>query len=175
MPPPPGRDVHLLVEDVYPRESEHGWFLEFRLEDGRIFRLYAIPPEVASAVNKIKEGRSFDVYAKRESVFDALVDLKDLIKDLLESLERVIINEYNVFTGLYTATIEFNLGGIILRKKMIPSHAIYLALLANKPIYVSKRLVDEQEKLYQRMLEMMEEMMEEGEEEEREEEGSEEE
>lgn len=31
---------------------------------------------------------------------------------------------------------------------MVPSHAIYLAILAGKPIYVSEQLVDEQERLY---------------------------
>ena len=168
MPPPPGRDVNLLVEDVQPRVTNAGWILEFRLEDGRIFRLYGIPPEVASAVHKMKEGTSYSMYANRESVFDALVDLKDFIKDLLDRLTRVVINEFNHDTGLYTAVIEFDLGGITLRKKMIPSHAIYLALLAEKPIYVSKRLVDEQERLHAALLEELEELEESEEEEEEE-------
>ncbi len=154
MPPPPGRDVHLLVEEVTPRITNMGVLLEFRLEDGRIFRLYGIPPEVASAVNKLKEGSSYDIYVNRESVFDALVDLREFIKDLLDKVVRVVINEFDYETGLYTAEIEFNLGGLILRKKMIPSHAIYLALLAEKPIYVSKRLVDEQERLHEQLLEL---------------------
>lgn len=172
MPPPPGRDVKLLVEEVVPKFTDAGYILEFRLEDGRVFRLYGIPPEVASGVNKMKEGYSYEIFANRESVFDALVDLKEFIKDLLDKIDRVVISELDYNTGLYTAEIEFNLGGIVLRKRMIPSHAIYLALLAGKPIYVSKRLVDEQEMYELEMLRLEEE--EENEEEEEGEEGEEE-
>jgi len=176
LPPPIDRDVKLLVEEVIPRVTEYGPLLELRLEDGRIFKLYSIPLEIASAVNKLREGNSYPPYINRESVFDALVDLRDLIKDLLDKLTRVVINEMDPDTGLYTAVIEFNLGGIILRKKMIPSHATYLALLAEKPIYVSKRLVDEQE-LHERQMEELRDLIrgaaeeegEEGEEEEEEE------
>ncbi len=156
MPPPIDRDVKLLVEEVIPRVTEYGPLLELRLEDGRVFRLYSIPLEIASAVNKLREGNSYLPYVNRESVFDALVDLKDLVKELLDKLTRVVINEMDPETGLYTALIEFDLGGIILRKKMIPSHATYLALLAEKPIYVSKRLVDEQEAHEQRWEELRE-------------------
>ena len=166
MPPPPGRDIHLLVEEVIPRITNFGVLLEFRLEDGRTFKLYNIPPEIASAVNKMREGMSYDIYVNRESVFDALVDLREFLKDLLDRVVRVIINEFDYDTGLYTAEIEFNLEGIILRKKMIPSHAIYLALLAEKPIYVSKRLVDEQEKFEQMQQQLALEEDEEDEEEE---------
>ncbi len=155
MPPPPGQDVKLLVEEVIPRFTNVGFILEFKLEDGRTFRLYSIPAEVASAVNKMRSGESYEIYVNRESVFDALVDLRDLLRELLDRIVKVVINEFDYDTGLYTAEIEFDLGGILLRKKMIPSHAVYLALLANKPIYVSKRLVDEQERLeyYERLRE----------------------
>ena len=170
MPPPLGRDVKLLVEDVTPKLTEAGYILEFRLEDGRVFKLYGIPPEVASGVNKMKEGQSYEIFANRESVFDALVDLKEFLRDLLDKIDRVVINELDYNTGLYTAELEINLGGIILRKRMIPSHAIFLALLAGKPIYVSKRLVDEQE-MYELELMRLEEEGEEGEDDEEEEEG----
>jgi len=48
---------------------------------------------------------------------------------------------------LYTATMEIKIDGAIVRRRMIPSHAIYLALLSNSDIYILDDLVKQQEEM----------------------------
>ncbi|MEM3163602.1 MAG: hypothetical protein QXN38_04305, partial [Desulfurococcaceae archaeon] len=60
-------------------------------------------------------------------------------------LSKVIIDSLDVETYTYAAIAEFVEGGIIVKRKMIPSHAILMALVAGKPVYVRRELVDQQE------------------------------
>ncbi len=151
MPPPRGMDVLLKVEQVDAMLSPNPPNIPviiLTLEDGRSFTLYYVPYEIVVAINKLqkeKEGEPvFDVN-QRESIFEIFLDFRSLLEPLAKQLVRIVIDEIDYSTMLYTATAEFDLGGIVMKRKMIPSHAIYLALLLGKPIYVSKRLVDEQE------------------------------
>jgi Uncharacterized conserved protein len=61
-------------------------------------------------------------------------------------LERVVIDELSQETGLFSASVELKFDGVLIQKKMIPSHAIYLALVSERPVFVKRELVDEQEK-----------------------------
>jgi bifunctional DNase/RNase len=116
------------------------------LEDGREFTLYNVPHEIVRAINKLQSG-DVDTLGERETIFDVVVDMRDFLSGVGERLERVVVDEIDYATALYTAKAYFNLGGISMTRRMVPSHAIFLALLYGKPIYVSKRLVDEQEVL----------------------------
>ena len=61
-------------------------------------------------------------------------------------LEKVIIDELDTNTGLYTAKLFINIEGKMkMTIPMVPSHAIYLALLTDKPIYVDEDLVNDEE------------------------------
>ena len=115
------------------------------LEDGRQFTLYYVPYEIVIAINRI-QGEKYDV--ERESVFDVLPmvtgDLKDKLKNRIKA---VYIDYLNKETMLYTATMEIKIDGAIVRRRTIPSHAIYLALLSNSDIYILDDLVKQQEEM----------------------------
>ncbi|AWR97193.1 bifunctional nuclease family protein [Acidianus sulfidivorans JP7] len=116
------------------------------LDDGREFNLFYVPVEIVIAINKLKKQVEEDniLNDKRENVFDILAFIPEITEELNKHINKVIIDD--ISGSLYIATIELKFDGVIIQKRMIPSHAIYLALIANKPIYVRKSLVDEQEK-----------------------------
>ncbi|GAY25585.1 hypothetical protein ATG_07880 [Desulfurococcaceae archaeon AG1] len=115
--------------------------LQCSLEDGRLFNLYLIPLEVVLAVNKIK-GYGFE--NDRETLFEVLT-VFDEIEVLRNKIEKVVVDEVDENTHLYTAKIYIKGDGFTVAKRMIPSHAIFLAYLVGAPIYISKELVDKQE------------------------------
>lgn len=113
------------------------------LEDGRQFNLYYVPLEIVVAINKM-QGEGYEV--ERESVFDILPTLKgELLEVLSRRVVRVLIDGIDYNTMLYSATLELKVDGITLKRKMIPSHAVFLALISEKPIYVKEDLVKYQE------------------------------
>lgn len=116
--------------------------LKLLLEDGRSFVLVNIPYDVAEAIKVLNEG---EAPPRRQSLFSLLANHEYFKEALGRGLKRVIIDELDYETSLYTATVEFEEEGITLKVKMIPSHAIYMALLAEKPIYVLDDLVEEAE------------------------------
>ncbi len=149
MPPPKNSDVLLEARNVTAMITPsvpNIPVIVLELEDGREFTLYNVPFEIVEALNKIEKQRDEpSLPGLRETVFDILIDMKSFFNELGERLEYVVIDEIDYNTYLYTAKASFNLGGIYMMRRMVPSHAIFLARLFNKPIYVSKRLVDEQE------------------------------
>ncbi len=173
MPPPSSMDILLRAEQVEAMVTPnppHTAVIVLTLEDGRNFTLYGVPYEIVVAINKLQNPEEYATYNTRESVFEVLLHFRDDLKPVASRLIRVVVDELDYNTGLYSAKAEFDLGGIVMRKRMIPSHAIYLALLFNKPIYVLKRLVDEQEEMERRLREEAQRRQELGEEEEEEEE-----
>jgi len=163
MPPPPSNRNVLLktvnVDAMVTPQPPHIPVIVLNLEDGRNFTLYYVPYEIVIAINKLQRRTDSPVveFGPRETLFEVLLDFQPLLKDLKGKLIRVIIDEFNYETALYTATVEFDLGGIIMKRKMVPSHAIYLALLLEKPIYVLSKLVDEQEALEEEMKDLEDE------------------
>jgi len=118
------------------------------LEDGREFKMFQIPVEIVIALNRLQEKRDYEEFLrgdKRENIYDILAFSSEVKDQLNKIINRVIINDVNEEYGVYIATVEFKFDGVIIEKQLIPSHAIFLALVANKPIYVKKNLVDEQE------------------------------
>jgi len=115
------------------------------LEDGRQFILYYVPYEIVVAINRI-QGEKYDI--ERESVFDVLPMVTGDLRDKLKGrIKAVYIDYLNKETMLYTATMEIKIDGAIVRRKMIPSHAIYLALLSNSDIYILDELIKHQEEM----------------------------
>ncbi|GEM_PF-377054 len=151
-PPPRGGDVLLEVRGVtamftpFTPSAPGMPVIVLDLEDGREFTLYNVPHEIVRAINKLQDS-SVETLGDRETLFDVVVDMRELLSPIGERLVRVVVDEIDYSTALYTAKALFDLGGISMTRRMVPSHAIFLALLFGKPIYVSKRLVDEQEEL----------------------------
>ncbi|MCI2415527.1 MAG: DUF151 domain-containing protein [Candidatus Aramenus sp.] len=115
------------------------------LEDGREFNLFYVPAEIVLAINKIKkqseESISLD---KRETIYDILSFVPEISEELAKHINKVVIDD--MIDTVYVATVELKFDGVIIQKRMIPSHAIYLALITNKPIFVKRKLVEEQER-----------------------------
>ena len=116
--------------------------MQLHLDDGRTFTMVNIPVEVALAVRALQgEGE----YPERKSLFDLLANYEPFREELARTLRRVVIDELDPSTGLYTATAEFEDEGLVSKVKMIPSHAVFLAMLVDAPIYVKEDFVDEGE------------------------------
>jgi Uncharacterized conserved protein len=122
------------------------------LEDSREFKMFYIPPEIVILVNKLQGKNEYEGITgndNRESLYDILYDIISFSTDIKENLKkivnRVIIDDIIKESGVYVATVEFKFDGVIVEKKLIPSHAVLLALLCDKPIFVKKQLVEEQE------------------------------
>jgi len=149
LPPPKGSDILLEARNVTAMITPsvpNIPVIVLELEDGREFTLYNVPFEIVEALNKIERQKDEpSLPGMRETVFDILIDMRNFFEELGKRLEYVVIDEIDYNTYLYTAKASFNLGGIYMMRRMVPSHAIFLARLFDKPIYVSKRLVDEQE------------------------------
>ncbi|MGC9210293.1 MAG: bifunctional nuclease family protein [Acidilobus sp.] len=113
--------------------------LSLTLEDGGEFTLVNIPYDVAEAIKILNDG---SIPPRRQSIYTFLASHEEFKEMIGRTLQRVIIDEVDLNTGLYTATVEFKESGIGISIKMVPSQAIYLALITGKPIYVTRRLVE---------------------------------
>ncbi|MEB3756823.1 MAG: DUF151 domain-containing protein [Desulfurococcales archaeon] len=114
------------------------------LENGKTFTMYYVPLEIVSALNQMENEEFAEEYiVKRESLFDLLPQLEFFKDSARRTVKRVIIDSLDESSGLYTATLELTFDTVTIQKKMIPSHAIFLARISNKPIYVHKSLVEE--------------------------------
>ncbi|MEM0293498.1 MAG: DUF151 domain-containing protein [Saccharolobus sp.] len=117
------------------------------LEDGRQFYLFSVPAEIVVAINKTKGNKEEEEGGdKRENIYDILTFIPEVVDQFSKHLEKVTVDDIIRETGVYVATVEFKFDGVTIQKRMIPSHAIFLAIITNKPIFVKKELVDEQEK-----------------------------
>ncbi len=118
--------------------------LQCDLEDGRTFSLYYIPMDIMLGIMRLRGEE--EIYNDRETFFDIIQIFKDDLKFLREKIEMVVIDELNKETNLYTASIYIKGDGYRVVKRMVPSHALFLAYLLNIPAYVKSELVDEQER-----------------------------
>ncbi len=139
-------DVYVSQRLVRDLQKGFSWYvveLNLALEDGRLFTMVNIPSDVAEA---LAVHRGFITPPRRQSIYTFLLSNEIFKEVLARGLKRVVIDELDPITGLYTASVDFEDEGVNMTIKMIPSHAIYLALLAGKNIYVKKELVDQQER-----------------------------
>ncbi|MCC6030298.1 MAG: DUF151 domain-containing protein [Desulfurococcales archaeon] len=117
--------------------------LQCELEDGRSFSLYQIPVDVMLGIIRLK---GEDVYNERETLFELITLFREDFNVIRNKIEMIVIDELDKETNLYNAKIIIRGDGYKIMKKMVPSHAIYLAYLLEIPMYVKKELVDQQEK-----------------------------
>ncbi len=140
-------DELIRVIDVYGEIQYQRLFITriiCILEDGRTFFLERVPFDIVLALKRI---HGEEIPDDRERLVDILLSMPHVLNEIGKNLKRIIINELDEKTGVYSALAEFSDGEVTIRRKMVPSHAIFLAVLTNKPIYVRKKLVDEQEEL----------------------------
>jgi len=145
-------DEYVKVEKVdaffYPTNSVP--VIVCYLEDGRQFVLFHVPAEIVISIRGLLDDKSFyerfQEFHRRDTVYEILGSISEIKEILSKRIERVVIDDIIREYGVYVATIELKFDGIIIERKMIPSHAIYLAILSGKPIFVKKELVDEQER-----------------------------
>ncbi|MEM0380908.1 MAG: hypothetical protein QXX35_05565 [Desulfurococcaceae archaeon] len=121
------------------------------LEDNRKFYLERASPEIVFFLRELNGKQTRD---DRERFVDILMSIPGIIDSLSKYMRKIVIDNYDEKTGLYSASVEFCDGSIVIKRKMIPSHAIFLAKLAKKPVYVKKSLVDQQEEMYNLLVEL---------------------
>jgi bifunctional DNase/RNase len=82
----------------------------------------------------------------RFTIIDMLIDFPDIEKVLHDSIKEVVIDYFDPNYNIYGASIMLDENYTLAKGRvmMIPSHAILLALLANRNVYVKKQLVDGQ-------------------------------
>lgn len=125
--------------------------LELKLEDNKVFRMSGISYDVALEIKKYlaldSEFNLPTINDPRFTIYDLLLEIPDLEKILHGTIKEVIIDHYDPEYSIYGASVILNDDYTVMKKKllMIPSHAILLALLANRNIYVDARLVESQE------------------------------
>jgi bifunctional DNase/RNase len=118
-----------------------------KLEEDKELTLYYVPYEIVEAINLMG---GVDLSIKkiigrdRESIFDLLASHEDIKNLLSQDLEKVVIDELDIETGLFTAKVFFTDGKNRVVRRMIPSHAVFLAVMSGKPIFVEKKLAETQ-------------------------------
>ena len=121
--------------------------LVLHLEDGLDLTLYYVPFEIVEAINSY-QGVDISIEnvigSDRESIFDLLVSHDDLRNVLTDDLAYVVIDELDNNTMLFTARVVFSNGKMKVERRMIPSHAVFLAYISGKPIYVKRELAQQQ-------------------------------
>jgi bifunctional DNase/RNase len=146
LPVPPGQGLLKAVSvDAYIRafrDPHTGFYyevpvLELRLENGRRFLMSNVPPEIVEAIQVLNNRKDVP---RRQSIYILLMNNESFKDVVVRNIKEVIIDELDMRTGLYTASLVLEEDGFHLTLKMIPSHAVFLALLAGKPIYVREDL-----------------------------------
>lgn len=128
------------IEDIVDLAALHCY-----LENNELFTLYNIPPEVAIAIEKLNnstEDEKLTEVSDRGSIFDILLLLAPRLKELRNTVKKVVIDSYDISRGVYSASLHMRVDGITIQKRMIPSHAIFLSILLDKPVYVTEEVLD---------------------------------
>ncbi len=120
------------------REQLSRPIIELRLEDNRTLRLMGIPVEVAMEIWFITNNK------QQKPTKDFRLSVTDLICELVK-VKRVIISDIIPELGVYVADVELEESPSSNNEKkvfrMIPSHAILVALKCGAEIYVSEKLL----------------------------------
>jgi bifunctional DNase/RNase len=143
----PSQSKEVLVKDVDAYWFEGRTVMSLHLEDGREFTMVNVEPLVVQALRKRQSpslsGEFFFLEDERMSIFDALTLSENVLKALKETVDSVVVADLNRRHGTYIAYLRLRVGDVIIEKPMIPSHAIFLAIIAGKPIYVNENLIEE--------------------------------
>ncbi|MCD6084062.1 MAG: bifunctional nuclease family protein [Desulfurococcales archaeon] len=115
------------------------------LEDGSEIILYNVPYDITLAIARLKELGESEIYEPddfRDTVYGILIMFLPKLRALGESIEKVIIDDFDNENMVYRASLYITTDGFSIRRTMIPSHAIFLALLFNKPVFVTRRIAE---------------------------------
>ena len=136
-------NVEALIKPLPPQIPT----LVLYLEDGREFALYNVPYEIVKSINKLQGVKISE--KPRETIFDLFTYFKGIRDELERIVEKVVVDELDEYAGLYTAKLYINLKAMKMIIPMVPSHAIYIALIVGKPIYVDESLLEENKGKYE--------------------------
>jgi len=119
------------------------------LENGKTFILYSVPYEIVIALSTIThEGEKIKNPTGRSSIFDLLSLLSSELENTIgRRIRKIVIDYLDPDLMVYGASVYIDVEGAVIVKKMIPSHALFLAQLFNVPMYVSEDLVFIQESM----------------------------
>lgn len=130
---------HMLLRSAPRlREQLSRPLMELHLEDGHVLRLMGIPMEVAVQIWSVVNRREL------KPAEDFRLSVVDLVCELTK-IRRVIISDLIPELGVYVADLEVESisENSKIRKvfKMVPSHAVLLALKCKVDIFVSEKLL----------------------------------
>lgn len=111
------------------------------LDNGEELELYNVPYEIARFVMNDFTFVEKDSNKERNDIFSFIATHEDIVNLLKDDIEKVVIDDFDEKNMVYSATIYFSRGGTKIQRKFIPSHAIFLAIIANKEIFVSEKVL----------------------------------
>ena len=125
--------------------------IELKLENNKQLRLMGIPYDIALEIwFHLKTQR------KRKTRRDPRLSISELFCEIVK-IDHVEINDIIPELGVYVADVYIKINNETketkTKFKMIPSHAILLALLSNAEIYVSEKLLRLEEEEPQKPIE----------------------
>lgn len=123
----------IQIKAIVPTTNGSALFLE---QESKIFALY-LDKEIGETIQRVLN----EEVSERPLSHNLMIHILD---GLGAEVERVIINAVNkgTFYARLIVSMENELGHKIIELDARPSDSIALALLSNKPIYVSKTVLD---------------------------------
>lgn len=123
----------IQIKAIVPTTNGSALFLE---QESKVFALY-LDKEIGETIQRVLN----EEVSERPLSHNLMIHILD---GLGAEVERVIINAVNkgTFYARLIVSMENELGHKIIELDARPSDSIALALLSNKPIYVSKTVLD---------------------------------
>ena len=123
----------IQIKAIVPTTNGSALFLE---QESKVFALY-LDKEIGVTIQRVLN----EEVSERPLSHNLMIQILD---GLGAEVERVIINAVNkgTFYARLIVSMENELGYKIIELDARPSDSIALALLSNKPIYVSKTVLD---------------------------------
>ena len=118
--------------------------IELKLENNRNLRLMGIPYDIAVEIWLALRKKESSMERRR----DPRLSIPELLCEIIK-VEYVTISDILPDLGVYVADVYLRVEGRdgeeIISFKMIPSHAILIAVLSDADIYVAKKLLHQEE------------------------------
>ncbi|RLE51577.1 MAG: hypothetical protein DRJ20_01895 [Candidatus Methanomethylicota archaeon] len=127
----------VFIHPHYPLPS-----LRCELENGKFFDMGAIPFDAAIAIERFANG--VDITSDPRMVLALiLAEIPSVEGALRGAVEEVVIDDILRHTGgyVYCANVKIKINGKTIRRVMVPSSAIVLALLSGADVYVNEKFV----------------------------------
>lgn len=149
------RERLLKVVDIEPLITQADGFemgaLNCILENGDVVTLYNVPLDITRAIARLIREDEIDVGYDdfRDSIYELLIMVQPKLAVFHESIDKVVIDGFDRTLGTYSASVYMDVDGISLKRTLIPSHAIFVALLFNKPVFVTDYIIEISKELEQ--------------------------